>query len=243
MSIEKFSGFIMSYSTENPNQQPNISDFVSNLSVRTASETLVILFIAIATIVWKKQIYPTLSNLSRLIEKDKSHKILTEEKEWDIQQNLKQVMARSECDRATLFFFHNSINFASGHSFLKFSAWIEVCNDESLELLHQYKDCQYSIVSGEINNVKNNLIPYSCHDDISHGKITKSFLIKRQTDAYGFFLIKKQNHPIAFILIEYVKRLHCAIARNVQKMIINTPKRCELADLSEFKRISEIVCG
>ena len=222
---------------------PQPHTIIEHITINTIVEVSVIVFIAIATILWKKQIYPTLKYIAQAIEKDREYKLLTEEKEVQIKQNLRGIIAHSGCDRVTLFLLHNSINFASGHSFLKFSAWVEVCKDDVEELLHHYRDVQYSIISDEINNIKNNLVSYICYNDSYTGKLPKSFITRRNMAAYGFYLIKKENKPLGFILIEYIHRLHCAIARNVERIVTGkTSDRCRIENMSDMQRISDIIC-
>ena len=222
---------------------PQPHPIIEHITVNTIVEIVVIVFIAIATIAWKRQIYPTMKYIANALEKDKAYKLLTEEKEVQIKQNLRGIITRSGCDRATLFLLHNSINFASGHSFLKFSAWVEVCGYNAEELLHQYRDCQYSIVSDEINNIKNNLISYICYNDSYTGKLPRSFIANRNIAAYGFYLIKRENKHLGFVLIEYIHRLHCAIARNVERIVTGKRSdRCRLEDISDMQKISEIIC-
>ena len=221
---------------------PQPHPIIEHITVNTIVEVSGIVIIAIATVAWKKQIYPTLQHIAQAIEKDREYKLLTEEKEVQIKQNLRSVLSRSGCDRATLFLLHNSINFASGHSFLKFSAWVEICGDNTEELLHQYKDCQYSIVSEEINSIKNNIIPYVCYNNSYAGNLPKSFINNRNIAAYGFFLIKKENKPLGFVLIEYLYQLHCAIARSLEKAIRIKCDRCDMENITELEKISSIIC-
>ena len=225
-------------------QQPQTPDVFHTISVNTATEIAVIIAIALSGVAWKKKIAPLLNHLAHILEREKLHKIISEDKEGNIRRNLAKILQKSQSDRVTLFFFHNSVVFASGHNYLKFSSWFEVCRDESTALLGNYKECQYSLVSEEIGHLNRTDTNYVCYNNTTEGKINQHFLRSRNVAAYGFYLIRKESIPVAFLLVEYTWKIHCIISQSIANALgSHTVDRCNIDSLSEMLHIAELVCG
>jgi hypothetical protein len=214
------------------------------IRINTVTEIAVITAIALFGMAWKRKIAPLLEHLAHILEREKVHKIISEDREGSIRRNLQKILQKTQCDRATLFFFHNSVVFASGHNYLKFSSWFEVCKDDSTSLLSQYKECQYSLVSEEIGHLNRTESNYACYNNIAEGRINQHFMRGRNVAAYGFYLIKKEHIPVAFLLIEYTWKLHCIISQSIaQVMGGHLVDKCNIEAMAEMKHISELVCG
>lgn len=225
-----------------PSHQP--PDQWQLIRINTVTEIAVITAIALFGMAWRAKIAPLLNHLAHILEREKIHKIISEDKEGTIKRNLQKILQKTQSDRVTLFFFHNSVVFASGHNYLKFSSWFEVCNDNSNALLSQYKECQYSLVSEEIGHLMRTEANYACYNNVTEGRVNLSFMNGRNVSAYGFYLIKKEHLPVAFLLVEYTWKLHCFLYQTIsQSMGGHTVDKCNIESLSEMKDIAELVCG
>ncbi len=230
--------------TEKPIPQQTTPDHWQTIRINTVTEILVIIAIALFGVAWRSKIAPLLNHLSHILEREKLHKIISEDREGNIKRNLTKILQKSQSDRVTLFFFHNSVVFASGHNYIKFSSWFESCRDDSIALLANYKDCQYSLISeevAELNRVGSN---YVCYNNVADGKVNQHFMRSRNVAAYAFYLIKKESIPVAFLLVEYTWKLHCILTQSIASAIGgHTVDHCNIESLAEMAYITELVCG